>query len=249
MRRWGCAALTAVVFSFIATFASAGTRLTFAVPEGWVDLSPGSPEKNFAEVPPPIAAAARAPGIFFSVIDKMPDADGNLATANAHSIGTISTITDRWIGLLAKAGGEGIDKTMPGATHRVVSTGTFILEGEPCGRFESEVSVSGVVLRQMTYVFPDGNDGIALVLTASNTQYAKSKAAFEKAALATKGLSRSPGRWLLLLPGAMARAFEQDPKSFFYGLMGLAFFLVSWWNRRSTRRQSSSTLRSDEGNH
>jgi len=161
----------------------------FAVPPGWIDLSPGAPPGNMAKVPPALAKQIEAGNFVFYAADVAHADDGFMENVNATRVpGSPRTITTALLdGMMAQMGDE-VARQMPGARIDVVEKRLVEIGGVTCGRVVALMKGPGLLAKQVQFVLP--GDGEAAVVTYSTTpeKFAEYEPVFDRAVAATTGL-------------------------------------------------------------
>lgn len=182
--------------------ASAGTDLKFKIPDGWVDLSPGAPAENFSKVPAAVAQSARDPAVVAFAMDIDHPQDGFAMNFNARDVGPVPPIDEAAVKTLADTIGAQASKELPGCEYRVLSHRTAPIQGVTCGRFESELVMKGLTIRQLAYLLTDGKRGVVVTYSASPKQFEANLGVLDSAAQATRGIKAMPSRFGNILQGA-----------------------------------------------
>jgi hypothetical protein len=196
--------------------------LTFQVPAGWTDLSPGAPAENFAKAPAEFAARAKQSASGFVAVDLEQASRGvfadNVNTALESFSGPISEKT------LASAveSMKALGQTYPGASYRPTEQSLVTIDGVVAGRMVGETTMGGTVLKQVAYLLPAKDVTVVLTFSTIPDRFANVEPVFSAAAQGTKGLVKRRG--------LLANAFSLGGRGALIGgvvggvLGGLGFF-------------------------
>ncbi len=157
--------------------------LHFEIPPGWLDLSPGAPEKNFAGIPAEMARLARASRFAAAAFD--------LAGAqNGYASNFTDLVTDETTRIgesdVQKVADALVPETAKGQSSE---RGRIQIGSVGCLRAVFDSDQQGHPLRHLVYVMPAGSRTAILTFTARREAFDRYLAAFERVAHATQGLS------------------------------------------------------------
>ena len=156
---------------------------TFAVPDGWTDLSPGrSLDGLDAESKARAQAAAKA-RYLLSAVDQQAD-DGFPDNVNAHLQPTATYADTSSIEAL----GAEMEGKSDGAL-RIINSEARKINGVDCVRFEASFTPGNGVARQLYYVMPLGNESAVLVYSTGKDTWDAMEPVFDAAAAKTTGLA------------------------------------------------------------
>lgn len=160
------------------------TRLEFAVPEGWRDLSPGAPPHRFEGVPSQAADAARS-GAYRAMAIDMDNLDAGIAANMTAAIvpGSVAIDADLIAGLAADWTDSMLDEG-----YRVDAQSQVVLGGVAAGKIEASSIQGGVPIQQLVYILPGPSEMGILTFTATKDSFAGYRPIFEATAEKTKGL-------------------------------------------------------------
>ena len=201
---------------------------TFFVPAGWLDLSPGARTENFQSVPPAVAAQAKSGRYAAMAIDMQGATDGFAENLNVILMKCPGKISDETIHKVADGLGRSALKSNPSAKLRVLDKSRVTVGGVTCGRLVNELTLNGVIMRQIQYLFP-GQPKCALVTyTTTPKGFAEYAAIFDAAARQTLGAHETSAL------GRIGRASMRG------ALIG-GFFWPRLWSRRLFVAQETSS--------
>ena len=169
---------------------AADVPVTFQIPEGWVDLSPGAPETNFAGFPPPLVKEAKS-GKYAAMAFDVAHATPEFATnVNAIVMDGPASLDQESLAAFVKdfsdgSQGKGLKATVTESALREVGGVTWAVVVRQ--------SISGrLKVRQMTWLIPAGKRHAVITYSAADDRFEEYRPVFEKAALATTGSAPAP---------------------------------------------------------
>ena len=168
---------------------------TFQVPAGWVNLSPGAPETNFAGLPPAIVAQARQ--LRFMAMDLAGAGDGFAENVNLQLVSCTGRFTPELMDQVASQAPAQIQRMAPGSRFQIIEKGVLSVGGVMAGRMVFDLDLAGgPSMRQLQYQLPAGSQCAILTYSSTPGDFARYLPMFEAAARATTGLSEPPSRAL-----------------------------------------------------
>lgn len=181
-------------FLFAALLASpaqaADVPVTFQIPEGWVDLSPGAPETNFAGFPPPLVKEAKSGkyrAMAFDVARATPEFATNL---NALVLDGPASLDQDSLASFVK---DFTDGSQQKGMKAIVTESALREVGGVTWAVLVRESISGrLKVRQMTWFIPAGDRHAVITYSAADDRFDEYRPVFEKAALATTGSAPAP---------------------------------------------------------
>jgi hypothetical protein len=190
--------MTALAFVTLAAF-------KFAVPTGWVDLSPGTPPANMSRVPADqrqaFAEAVDSGKYPFIAADVDHADDGFTENVNATLLPGSETITPLLLDQIAVELEKGLQVNGQSFRPRVLEKAMVTIGGVRCGRYVNLLDVSGSRVQQIVYILPGRTNRAILTYSTTPEQFVKYRPVFDGAALATQGIEEPAGSW-----GAAKRA-------------------------------------------
>jgi hypothetical protein len=185
--------LPLVVFAGLLLAARANAAdepVTFQIPEGWTDISPGAPEANFSGFPPPLVKEARSgkyAAMAFDVAHGTPRFATNvnaLLLDGAVSLDekTLAAFLEEFAATSAKQG----LKTTP------VESALKDVNGVTWAVIIRQMVSGSLTVRQMSWVIPCGKKHAVITWSAEDDRFDEYRAVFEKASLATTGAHAAP---------------------------------------------------------
>lgn len=244
--------LRLALFAFLAVAAwpsapAIAAEWHFAVPPGWVDLSPGQPLP--AELPAEVTAAVHS-GLYKAFAMDLHPANGGFkenltAVVNPRALVADEGLLRKYVELLpAQAGRE-----IPGANAGVLEQGIVSIQGVPSLRLVvAVIREDGSKLRMLQYIIPGGETSAALTYTSTAAAFPEHLPIFEAAARATQGAMPAPALARLrqrLLESWLGDLSPDDREKIFGGggkLVGfvVAITLVTLVQRRIKRRKQGT---------
>jgi hypothetical protein len=184
-RSW-FAILTAVAV-FLAARAAAAEPFVFAIPSGWLDLSPGAPPGNFALAPPAMVAEVKSKPFAAYAADVAHANDGFAENMNAIvNAGVMPLVTDAFV---ARAKAELIaNMARQGVTVNVVEATATTLAGVLVARIVGDLQLGALRIRELQYLIPGDEQYAVLTYTATPETFAEYLPVFEAAATKTRGM-------------------------------------------------------------
>lgn len=169
---------------FFSTSARAQSGLTFRVPPGWVDVSPGLPEGNLKRLPPQVRAyvssQVKAGGFEFVAMD--PTFDEYPENVNATLAGPPTPITAAALNAYRNA--------VEASDIDVLEAAVVPIEGVACGRFVTQGKCAAGVCGSIQYLIPATNHLVVLTYTTTKEAFGRFRSIFDDAARATQGVVR-----------------------------------------------------------
>lgn len=194
------------------------------VPPGWVDLSPGAPEANFARLPEELVAQAKSGRFSQIAMDIDHAADGFGENFNVVvTEGRLGRISEGELDEIAAAVAGEMQKEAPGSSYRVVEKSVVVLGGAKSARLVADFDMNGLKMRQMAYLVPGPKSHAAITYTATPETFAAYRPAFEASAASVKGAAEPGFDW----GGALSRAGRSAAVGAVIGLVVALFGLAS----------------------
>ena len=170
---------------------AADEPVTFQIPAGWTDLSPGAPEVNFGGFPAPLVKEARSgkyAAMAFDVDHATPAFSANmnaLVLDGAASLDqkSLATFLEEFATTSAK---QGLHTTPVDAVLRDVNGVTWAV-------ITRRMKSGPLLVIQMTWLIPCGKRHAVITWSAEEARFEEYRPTFEKAALATTGARAAPG--------------------------------------------------------
>lgn len=207
-----------LVFLACAGVACAGTRLKFQIPAGWLDLSPGAPAANFAKCPPQFLPQTRMPEVVALAVD-VDHAGAFTMNLNVRTMPSGGVLDEAAVATIGRELERQFPLAIPGAKYRVLTHRVVHVQSVACGRCEGELTVGTSTVKQLLYVFPEGEQASLLTVSGDPAQYEKNIAEWDALAQATTGLAAPPSTFARVMAGAGSGAVKG-------GLIGLAVALA-----------------------
>ena len=187
---------------------AARAELTFPVPAGWVDLSPGAAEENFRDLPPEFQKTLKSGQFKAFAFDVAHTESGFTPNFNAVAMDPPIRITAERQEELTRALFGPIERGLPGAA--LVEKGLVEVDGVKALRIVYDSAQGGTPLRQMAVLVPGVPNSAVVTYTALRGQFAELRPAFE-AHLATvrgaqEGRSRGSFDWESVLRATIVGA-------------------------------------------
>jgi hypothetical protein len=158
---------------------------TFPVPAGWLDLSPGAPEANFAQLPPQYRALLRSPSIQSFAADLSHTVDGFTPNVNVVLVEGNARITAEKVDEAARGMLEAMQQQVPGV--RLVDKGLTTVDGVKALRIVYDAEPGGRALRQMAIVIPGVPKSAVVTYSALRSQFDAMRPAFDAHATSIRG--------------------------------------------------------------
>lgn len=177
---------SAVVLAFALAFAPAAARaeLTFPIPAGWLDVSPGAPEENLRGLPADFATELRSGRFKAFAFDVAHAEDGFTPNLNAVVVEQRLRVRERDLDQAAAAIIGPIQQRFPGA--RLVEKGLVEVGGVTALRLVYDNELGGRALRQMAVVVP-GNPSAVVTYSALRSQFDALLPTFDAHAASIRG--------------------------------------------------------------
>jgi hypothetical protein len=181
----------AVALALVALPLAARAGLTFPVPAGWLDLSPGAPEENFRGVPEDFARTLRSGQFKAFAFDVAHTERGFTPNLNAVAIDPPIRISGENQEEVARALFGPIEKGMPGAV--LVEKGLVEVDGVKALRIVYDSSASGAPLRQMAVLVPGVPNSAVVTYSALRDRFEALRPAFDAHLAAIRGAQEPEG--------------------------------------------------------
>ncbi|HZS39962.1 MAG TPA: hypothetical protein VFF06_24180 [Polyangia bacterium] len=182
---------TIVLFFALAALAPVAARadggFQFKVPDGWVDLSPGAPAKNFERLSPEMARQLRDQHLQFYAAD-LEHAEAFLTNVSASVTPGASKIDDATLDELARSIDAAIKKQPGRVSYRMTSRQFLKLGDVTVARYVGELTVDGKTVKQLGWLMPGHEHSASLTYSTTEDQFARYEPIFDAAARATTGL-------------------------------------------------------------
>jgi hypothetical protein len=201
----------------IASTSAASTGFSFAVPEGWTDISAGAPEASLKGLPAESFVDAQSGKYAALAVDVAHAGDGFGENLKALVRPGSQAIDEQTVAEAAAAMGRVPDT-------EVREQGLAEIGGVPVGRIISDKTVGGRKTRTLSYLLPGKDEHAILTYEATPDTFESYLPVFERAAAQTQGLVRmtAPRRTPRLIAVGV-----------FVGVVGLA---AAWAALRRGRR-------------
>lgn len=181
--------------------------LDLFVPTGWVDVSQGAPEKNFADLPDELIKQLKGGQFIFAAMDLDHLEEGFAANVNAqHSecIGrfTKSITTKLADNIVADLVAKEIDAEL-------VSEEVVEIDDADVARIVTQQKRGKRTIRQVHYFIAGVKDCIVLTYTCLAKQFARYEPIFDRAAKKTRGAYNLPTRRESIFKKAMQHGVKE----------------------------------------
>jgi hypothetical protein len=180
-----------VVLALVVAPLLARAELAFPVPAGWLDVSPGAPEANFANLPPQLVETLRSGKMKAFAFDVAHASDGFTPNFNAVAVDRRLRVTQANRDEAVRTLFEGIQAQAPGA--RLVEHDIIEISGVNALRMVYDAEPGGMALRQMAVVVPGVPESAVVTYTALRTQFPALRSSFEAHAASIRGAEASRG--------------------------------------------------------
>lgn len=221
----------AIVLALTCASPIARADLTFPVPAGWIDLSPGAPEENFAALPPSARATLRAQKVHAFFADRADASEGFAPNLNVILVAKKPPrITEEKLDEAVAQLTEAMKQQLP--SLRLVEKGIVTLGDVKMLRVVYDADNAGRELRQMTVVVPGTPQSGIVTYSALRTQFDAMRPAFDAHVLSIQG-AREPGSLSWFDWGAALRA----------ALVGGAIGALVGFVRKTFRKQPARAPR------
>jgi len=178
-----------LVMSAAAT-APASAAWKFAVPDGWVDLSPGKEAPK--EVPEAVTMVAQS-GVYTAyAIDLAGGKDGFAENFNAVINHRAFVADDASLKQYLSEFPAQVRREVPGAKVKVLEQTVQPIGGVPSLRVVADIEMPTFTMRSLQYVIPGGDETVALTYSATPDSFDEYLPTFEAAAKKTEGASPAP---------------------------------------------------------
>jgi hypothetical protein len=211
----------------------AAASFKFRVPDGWVDLSPGAPEANFAQLPPTLAQQIKSMHLAFYAADVAHGADGFMENVNVQVEAGATAITPSMLAELSSAMDDEIKKQGGQVTYRLLQSELVKVGGVTSGRYVGELGMGGQTIKQVGYIIPGHQQHAILTYSTTPADFDHYRPIFDAAAQATQGAEEPLDFWQRILARAAHGAL-------WGGLAGGLGALV-WGVRRKKRAVASAS--------
>jgi hypothetical protein len=203
---------TLVLLTLSVASAASASTFKFQVPPGWLDLSPGAPEANFAKLPPALVQQVRGGNFAFYAADIAHADDGFMENANASLVAGTQTITQQFLDQMMAQMNDEVGKQAPGMTIEVLEKKLVEINGVTCGRTVAVMKGPDLKAKQVQYVLPGQSEAAVITYSTTPEKFAEYEPVFDTAARATTGIKaprtvlQSAGRGALFggIAGAVA---------------------------------------------
>jgi hypothetical protein len=195
MRTLALVALAAVLLGSRAGAAS----FKFRVPDGWVDLSPGAPEANFAQLPPSLSQQIKSMHLAFYAADVAHGADGFMENVNVQVEPGAAPITPSLLAELSSAMDDEIKKQGGQVTYRLLESALVKVGGVTSGRYVGELGMGGQIVKQVGYIIPGHEQHAILTYSTTPADFDHYRPIFDAAAQATVGAEEPLDFWQRIL--------------------------------------------------
>src|SRR5579862_6555268 len=192
---------TFVLFLLLAPAAARADGFHFKVPDGWVDLSPTAPAKNFERLAPEMAAQVRAQKLAFFAAD-LDHASELMTNVSGTVLPGGGRITNATLDEAEKRVAAEIAK-QPGFAYRVTSRELLDWNGVAVARFVAELDNRGHLVKQLGFMLPGDKQTAMLTYATSENEFEHYRPIFDAAARATGGLVAAPSKSSELLGVAL----------------------------------------------
>jgi hypothetical protein len=168
--------------------AMAGSGFVFEVPQGWTDLSPSAPAKNFERLAPQVLAEARSGRYAAYAMDLRDVEDGFAENFNAIVSRGSQAISDDLVDSVVRGISREIEN-QGGGSAEVREAGVALIDGVHVGRIVADVHIGDVQTRTLMYILPGHDEHAVLTYSATPESFQRYIRVFESAASATRGLA------------------------------------------------------------
>jgi hypothetical protein len=182
--------------------------LKFAVPPGWVDLSPGAPEANWQGIPPQLRQMVQKGNAAFYAADVAGGSDGFMENVNVILKRSPGPITESTLDELSATMAKEMPREAPGMSYKLIDRRIVKIAGVDCGRVVGELDMKVATSKQLLYLIPGGEQLAIVTYSTTPTSFAIYEPIFDTAAQATQGvaatqstlgrITRSAGRGALI---------------------------------------------------
>ncbi len=169
-------------------YAQAPSPFSFVVPQGFVNLSTGQPEGNWAGINPQVKQMVQGGNFAFYAADKAGMGDGFMENVNVTLAASPGPITDESLRTFASQMDGELKKATNGTGgYTPVSWKVVQIGGVTSGRLVGLTRLPGVVTKQIAYIVPSGPTTAIITYSTTEKAFAKYERIFDAAAQATKG--------------------------------------------------------------
>jgi hypothetical protein len=203
----------------------------FHLPDGWVDLSPGAPEANFAQLPPSLAQQIKSSPRAFYGTDVAQGADGFMANVNVQVEPGAVLVTPALLAEISSAMDEEIKK-QGAQSYRLLESGLVKVGGVTSGRYVGELGMGGQIVKQVGYIIPGHEQHAILTYSTTPADFERYRPIFDAAAQATLGAEepRDFGQ----------RVFRSAGPGALWGGLAGGLVVLLWGSSRKKRRAADS---------
>ena len=186
------ALLIAVVLASATVVLAAPARAawSFAVPDGWTDLSPGKPVPK--GVPEAVAAQTQSGIYAFYAMDLGGAKDGFAENVNAVVNPGTLVANERSLGEYVATLPAQASRELPGGSIQVVEKSVVQVAGVDSLRILCDVDALSVKLRTLQYIVPGGDNVAVVTYSSTPTEFARYLPVFEAAVQKTQGAAAAP---------------------------------------------------------
>jgi hypothetical protein len=168
--------------------AAAATGFRFHAPDGWIDLSPGAPAKNFERLAPEVAAQMRAQHVNFYAAD-LDHAEQYLTNMTGVVTPGAIHIDESSLDELARQIAAELKKQPGNLTFQMTRRELLQLDDVTVARYVGDLTVGNQHLKQVGYLLPGHDEKAILTFSTVDSELARYQQAFDAAARATTGLT------------------------------------------------------------
>lgn len=159
----------------------------FALPQGFVDLSPGVPDGNWKGVNPQVKQMVQQGGFVYYAADVKGAADGFMENVNVTLADSPGPITEASLKTFASQMDGELKKVSPQAGYTPVSWNVVTIGGVTSGRLVGLTKLPGVVTKQIAYIIPSGKITAIITYSTTEKEFGRYEKIFDAAAQSTKG--------------------------------------------------------------
>jgi len=163
---------------------------SFAVPEGWSDLSPGKPVPK--GVPEAVAAQTQSGVYAFYAMDLGGAKDGFAENVNAVVNPGTLVANERSLGEYVATLPAQASRELPGGSIQVVEKSVVAVAGVDSLRILCDVDAVSLKLRTLQYIVPGGDNVAVITYSSTPKEFARYLPVFEAAVQKTRGAAAAP---------------------------------------------------------
>ena len=174
----------------VAAAAPASAAWKFAIPEGWIDLSPGKEAPE--EIPEELVTMAQS-GVYAAyAIDLAGGKDGFAENLNAVVSRRPLVADDASLKQYLDEFPAQVRREVPGGKVKILEQAVQPIGGVPSLRLVADIELPTFTMRTLQYVIPGGDETVALTYSATPDSFDQYLPTFEAAAKKTEGAAAAP---------------------------------------------------------